>query len=241
MPIDDASDSGPTLGGASARSSSSSSRWTPWTHRPLCINGSVRAPGDDGGSGGAGVARKFCVYTNSRHGIGGLSIITTPENAADNIDVLNEPVLPHIPGNKEWQEKGGSAGTNGGTTSLPYEIVDLPGKGKGVVATRPIAKYETIMTDYASVLVSMEFPTAVGREQGYALLQTAADQLGDPARVLTLGRSMGSVAGHIIEDVLRTNAFHTELGGGEAPHMVLYPLVSVSGVLPSMRAAAGIC
>ncbi len=58
-----------------------------------------------------------------------------------------------------------------------YRIVNVPGKGMGVVAARLISKYETIMLDYASVLVDLYFPSSVKREEGYTLLHLATDQL----------------------------------------------------------------
>lgn len=179
------------------------SRWSPWTHAPECVNATGR-PGTE-----------YCVYTNSRHGIGGMSLITTPETAAASIDLLDEIEYPH--------PRGNSAGN--GSDRWPYKIVDMPGKGKGVVATRVIKQYEELMVDYASLVVDLVFPQALNREVGYDLLHTATDQLSDPRRVLTLGQS-SSVAQDAIENVLRTNAFHTVLADRE--HMALFPDVSVS-------------
>ncbi len=42
--------------------------WSPWTHRPACVNTSD------------GTMAKFCIFTNSRHGIGGVSIVATPRD-----------------------------------------------------------------------------------------------------------------------------------------------------------------
>ncbi len=143
--------------------------WPPWTHPPQCVSASD-VP-----------TNRLCVYTNSQHGIKGVSVITRPHLAAEATKILDEPIAPAY---------GFELMTN--TTSgldLPYQIVDIPGKGKGVIATRKIAKYELIMTDYASLVIDLTLPGSVQRLSGYKLLHVATDQLADPYRVKTLGRS----------------------------------------------------
>lgn len=179
-------------------------RWSPWTHLPLCVNAT------------ADPAAKYCVFTNSRHGVGGVSLITTPQVAADSVGILNEPVLSNVPLTNN---------TENDSSDVPYEMIDVPGKGKGIVAKRRISKHETFMVDYASMLVDVNFPFLVKREQGYPLLHSAADQLSDPQRVYALGKS-DALAQDVIENVLRTNAFQSNFAS--VPHIVLYPLVSVS-------------
>ncbi|KAI0015711.1 hypothetical protein F4780DRAFT_49156 [Xylariomycetidae sp. FL0641] len=173
--------------------------WSPWTHFPGCKR-AVNNP-----------QTKYCVYSNSRHGHKGVSIITTPETAANNVEMLTD---------------GGPSETRlglNGTTKMAYQTIDVASKGKGVVAMRPIPRREEIMTDWASIVVSLDFPTSVRRETGYELLHRAADQLSDPDRILDLGTS-STTSADIIEDILRTNAFSLSLAG--EPHMALYPSVS---------------
>ncbi|KAK4445088.1 SET domain-containing protein 5 [Podospora aff. communis PSN243] len=167
--------------------------YSPWTHAPICEVSSA----DD--------KKKYCVYTNSRHGPHGISLLTTPEIAADGVGILDEFLT------LESNENG------------PFKVVDIPGKGKGVVATRLIKRYEPIMVDYSVLLIDMGFATEVPARKGYRLLHAAADRLANPDSVRTLGQSNG-LAKDPIENVLRTNGFHTMLGGGQ--HMALYPLVS---------------
>jgi hypothetical protein len=106
-----------------------------------------------------------------------------------------------------------------------YDIVEIPAKGKGVVATRSISRAEVLMSDTAVVLLDLSFPRAVQQQNGYELLHLAAEQLSDPDRVLELDRS-STKAADIIEDIIGTNSFSYTLGGD--PHMALYPEVSVS-------------
>ncbi|KAI1631648.1 hypothetical protein F4809DRAFT_646184 [Biscogniauxia mediterranea] len=172
--------------------------WSPWTHPPECLEAQDES------------AQKFCVFTNSQQGNQGISIITKPETAAKSVELLNDQGL--------WRTR---PSTN--DTKPAYKIAETPPKGKGVVATRHIFRSEVIMTDWASLILDLSFPSSVRRSQGYELLHRAADQLSDPDRVLQLARS-STTAADIVEDVLRTNAFSYPLA--EEPHMAVYPDVS---------------
>ncbi|KAH6615474.1 hypothetical protein B0J18DRAFT_459495 [Chaetomium sp. MPI-SDFR-AT-0129] len=171
-----------------------------WTHQPKC-------------EFSKGATKKYCAYTNSQHGPRGWSIVTKPETAADSASFLNYPLNMTWPADNNTQ----------GTAAAPYKLVDIPGRGVGVVATRHIKQYEEIMLDYATVLVDIMFTTEVSAFLGYRLLHAAVDQLADPDSVLALEQSNG-YARDKVENILRTNAFNTPLGG--VPHIALYPLVS---------------
>ncbi|KAI0594797.1 hypothetical protein F4775DRAFT_595932 [Biscogniauxia sp. FL1348] len=172
--------------------------WSPWTHPPECLQAEDES------------AQKFCVFTNSQQGNQGISIITKPETAAKSVELLNDQGL--------WRTR---LFTN--DTEPAYTIAETPPKGKGVVATRRISRSEVIMTDWASLILDLSFPSSVRRSRGYELLHRAADQLSDPDRVLQLARS-STIAADIVEDVLRTNAFSYPLA--DEPHMAVYPDVS---------------
>jgi hypothetical protein len=172
--------------------------WSPWTHRPHCLE-AERDP-----------KIKYCVYSNSHQGKHGVSIITKPRTAALSAEMLNAE-LPRRHTDKDSQPG--------------YEVIDMPGKGKGVVATRKISRAQVIMSDWAAVLLDMSFPRSVQQLNGHRLLHRAADQLSNPETVLQLGRS-SIRASDIMEDIIGTNAFSYTLG--DEPHMVLYPNVSVS-------------
>lgn len=174
------------------------SQGSPWTHPPECEhsnNGTTL----------------YCAYTNAGHGSRGWSVITTPETAADSVAFLSKIHNNASPARTSQE--------------APYKIVDIPGKGKGLVATRAIKQYEEILLDYATVMVDIMFTTEVPAILGYRLLHAAVDRLSDPASVLELGQSNG-FAQDPVENILRTNAFQTPLGG--VPHIALYPTVSVS-------------
>ncbi|KAI1418777.1 hypothetical protein F5Y12DRAFT_789601 [Xylaria sp. FL1777] len=170
--------------------------WSPWTHQPDCVRVEKES------------SLKYCLYSNSRHGYQGISIITKPKTAADSANMLNE----EFPGGHD---------INGTTSS--YEIVDIHLKGKGVVATRKIHRAEAFMADWATVLLDLSFPKVMQQQIGHQFLHLAAEQLSDPGKVLGLGRSSPRAI-DIMEDILGTNSFSYTLGGD--PHMALYPEVA---------------
>ncbi|KAK1829335.1 hypothetical protein QBC39DRAFT_311182 [Podospora conica] len=175
---------------------SAPTRYSPWTAPPVCEPATTPRT-------------KYCVYTNSRHGARGMALITKPETAANLGHVALDFSIP-LPTN---------------ATAAAWAIVDVPGRGKGVVATRAIRKWETFMVDYAAVMVDVEFAVDVEARRGYRLLARAVDGLGDPGSVRGLGMSSG-LARDPLENVLRTNAFRARVGGEE--HMAVYTVVSVS-------------
>lgn len=184
-------------------------RGAPWTHRPECERTT------DG-------AAKYCAYTNSRHGARGWSIVTSPQTAADSVGLLDSHV-PHV---------AQQAGANASDAGAPYEVVDVPGKGKGkgLVARRRIRRDEEVLVDYATLLVDVAVARAVPASRGYRLLHAAVDRLADPGSVRGLARS-SALARDDVENVLRTNAFRALVGG--VPHMALYPAVSVRNYQPT--------
>lgn len=225
---------------AAAATARGSPWWSPWTHAPQCVNATVTAGADErsgqraeptaAAQGSAVPVRPLalCVYTNTRHGLGGISVVTTPEAAASAIDLLDEelPVLPVLPG------------ANAAGPRPAYRIVDLPGRGKGVVAARAIAQYEAFMVDYAALVVDLQVAgPGVPRAAGYRLLDAAADQLDPPsaARVRALAQT-STAARNAVENVLRSNAFHTVLTAAGADHMALFPEVAVSPFGPGPAA-----
>ncbi|KAK4443830.1 SET domain-protein 5 [Podospora aff. communis PSN243] len=176
--------------------------YSPWTETPYCLY-----------PRSIGSKQKFCVYTSSVfNNNAGISIVTTPEAAAS---------LANAAGNflPAWRNRGhlahGGELTAEQEAGLPYKVVAMPGKGKGVIATRRIAQFEHIMVSYAAMIVDNEFipREGDGEQEGdpapvesWRLFQRALDQLTDKARFHNLATSRGKDV-HVVEDVCRTNAF----------------------------------
>jgi hypothetical protein len=176
-------------------------RWKPWATQPFCVNATNNR------------ATKFCTYTTKLYGDNGISIITKPEIAANVAAHLDDPYVPPNKGKESY-----------GTLGPPYKVAKVRGKGMGLIATRAIPKYDTFMTDYASIVADTDFPVSVKRAQGYELLDRAADGLIDPNQVFQLSRP-GKGEANAVESVLRINAFNIDLAG--VSHMALFPHISV--------------
>ena len=115
----------------------------PWSYKPHCTTGTHLAH----------LGQKYCVYTSNVTGPHGLSLIFTPENAKKATKHLNDlPLASFL-----TQEEAETLYFN----PAPWKVVDIPGKDKGVVATRKIHKFETFMIDQAAVVVDMDLEKAV--------------------------------------------------------------------------------
>ena len=169
--------------------------WHPWTHRPYCAG------------------TPYCVFTNAHlHGDRGVSIITTPKSAASTLHsletVFTRP-LQQIPP---------------GTEGPAYEVRDIPGKGMGVVAIRPVRKGEKIMVDYAGIIADTAFPEKLKMADGRKLLEAAVDQLPRREAILSLAQNTNTTT-RVVEDLLRTNSFGGDVDGRST--MKLFPEISV--------------
>lgn len=204
LPIDDSND---------AVQPSEQNKSIPWTHHPRCVVPSS-----------VGLTDKFCVYSSSAfNGASGLSIIATPDTAAGLVAAVQDP-LPAWRARRHLASRGHLQTE---TYDLPYTVVPIPGKGLGVVATRHIRQFETIMTSFPALIVdNVFFPPgeSEGPAEGPALFQTALGQLTDKERFLTLSRSKGGDT-HVVEDVVRTNSFGITLDGRGVKG--LYPEIAV--------------
>jgi hypothetical protein len=108
---------------------------------------------------------------------------------------------------------------------FPYEIKELPGRGKGVIARRKIKQTEIVMVGFPAVVADDEFlGLRMGEEDvGRTMYRQAFRQLTDLDRVMRLAKSAG---GDIFEDVMKTNSFGFYIG--ERNYQGLFPEISVS-------------
>ncbi|KAK5653306.1 hypothetical protein OQA88_8997 [Cercophora sp. LCS_1] len=162
----------------------------PWSHPPRCLN-------------------DYCVYTsigyNSHHGISFIALESTEPTLLPLVhDVtLTERGRHHLYANPD----------------LPYEIRELPGRGRGVFARRRILRGEVFMVGFPAVVVDQEFENLIRDEELYRL---AYERLGVPKRALSLAASSG---GSVYEDIMKTNAFGVGVGGRR--YSGLYPEVAM--------------
>ncbi|KAH8911213.1 hypothetical protein BR93DRAFT_324495 [Coniochaeta sp. PMI_546] len=121
---------------------------TPWTHRPSCVRGSAR----DGGE----ALQKYCTFSAAFFGDHGISLIASPETAAHAVSALDSIYHSRFP----------SVDTVVNITAdRPFAITDIPGKGKGVVATRRILQHETFMIDYSALMIDANLSKVLKPEQ----------------------------------------------------------------------------
>ncbi|KAF2875804.1 hypothetical protein BDV95DRAFT_654916 [Massariosphaeria phaeospora] len=175
----------------------------PWSHKPWCTHSTFLRS----------VGQKYCVYTSNTTGPNGISLITTPKTAARAAPLLDEDPLSHF----LTQTQAETLYYN----PAPYEIVDIPGKDKGVVATRLIAKFETFMIDQASVFMDLHLEQSVGEKENLKLLKMGVERLRSKEVVRELSdRHKGAdgqaqaedeVEGELEEKVMMTNSFGTTI------------------------------
>ncbi|KAH6848097.1 hypothetical protein B0I37DRAFT_310334 [Chaetomium sp. MPI-CAGE-AT-0009] len=179
--------------------------WTPWTYRPYCADNT-----------------NYCVFTNTNFQgrDRGVSVIDVPPSGAENGTSAVTSIaklLSSLPPAPESVD----------TTSPPYELRDIPGKGKGLIATRKIPRGQVFMVDYAAVVADTKLPRSVRQAQGRRLLSEAIERLPAADEVLSLARSSPDPDNvPASEDVMTTNAFGVEISG--KGYMALFPRIAAS-------------
>ncbi|KAI6374046.1 hypothetical protein MCOR25_003279 [Pyricularia grisea] len=188
---------------------SESGTWEPWTSPPLCVHPPASQPRKP----------KYCVYTHASFaGSHGMSIITTPTIAA-----IVAPLVHGIdPTWASWQSK--RLPRMEPRDPAPYMVVDIPGKGKGVVATANILKGELLFRERPVLVETMARPKYLGAKHHSKLLERAWTRLPPSKRDAVLGLSHHSGA-HVLRGIMDSNTFGMTLNG--VPHSGLFPRISV--------------
>lgn len=165
-----------------------------------------------------------CIYSapSFRDGI----VIATASSRAANLvgmGSLDGPVAPYT---SQHLFSPGAVDTGLGPA---YEVRDVPGKGKGVVAAREIRGGEVFMVDHPALLVEGPLMAGMNGPSRRGLLRGAVAGLGDAARerVLGLARSGG---GDELLDVFVTNGCGVD--GFGTGYTGLFPEVAVSFPIP---------
>ncbi|CAO2649924.1 Nn.00g012160.m01.CDS01 [Neocucurbitaria sp. VM-36] len=193
--------------------------YAPWSHKPYCTTSKRLQT----------LGQKYCVYTSNTTGPHGLSFIFPPSSARLATQHLDDNPLDSFLTQDEAEDLFLGDGP-------PWKIVDIPGKDKGVVATRKIKQYETFMMDQAAVVVDMEAEKALSQRENQRLLKIAVDRLLVPGMIRDMsdkheGRS-DDVAeekeeeeeGMLEEHIMKTNAFGGTIA--DVSSRALYPVIS---------------
>lgn len=168
-------------------------------------------------------AGAYCVYANpSFEGGRGLSLITTAQVARD---------VGALPGFAAAAAAPASLNNNADLVGqadgpAPFRVQAIPGKGLGLVATRPIRRGHAIMAHTPVVLAHLDIISKMATADQHRLLDAAVAQLPARTRAAYMAQA-ASAGGHAVADVMHTNAFGLNLGVAGAPrHFANFPEVS---------------
>lgn len=207
-------------------------KYAPWTHQPYC-------PPET----------KYCVHTNADFGQVGVSLITVSSTKGENSKdaALAGSPLQHLESifDPTFQPKRAMKKE---MPIPPFVVRDLPGKGKGVVATSPIPRGTVLIVEQAAIVADSAFPMKVKREVGRRMLQAGTSSRpslvdikltirrvailrvtknGGERAIAELSRSNPDAEGVLAaEDVMKTNSFTVEIGGRSI--MALFPRIAAS-------------
>ena len=160
-------------------------------------------------------AGKFCVYSSPEFNNGrGITFITAKQ-AMDDIRTL--PIFHAANETSGLQSKGPSPRLNGKPPSTqsesddpPFRITEVPGKGLGVVATRPIVRGQRIMRHPPTVVVHRQFVDDLSEEEQARLLDSAIATLPSSTRDV-FDVQVGHAGGSKVVDIMLTNSFEMSL------------------------------
>ncbi|KAI0525847.1 hypothetical protein F5B22DRAFT_256352 [Xylaria bambusicola] len=147
---------------------------------------------------------EYCVYTSDGFFDKGISLITTASNHA-----RVAHIQPPQKGSTSHQEK--------------TRIANIPGKGKGLVATRMIHRGDRIMTTSPALLVHRNAFRELSLEDINYLMDVAVNNLPKSRKE----SYMSQAGSRKIIDILFTNSFQVTLGGNDGFHYGNYPEVSI--------------
>ncbi|KAF6824423.1 hypothetical protein CPLU01_10854 [Colletotrichum plurivorum] len=180
------------------------SDWKPWTHRPVCTSPKTQP--------------RYCAFVkHSFRGESGILMLTSPETAAGDQSLIEDF-------DPAWVEHGRPSVPLG---PAPFEVIDIPGRGFGVVANATIRAGAVIMREHPRILQVASPEPGPGAEvdrgemvwvleEGFVRLPGA-----DQVEVFGLAKSTG---GHPLEDVIRTNTFGVKFNNVD--HYGLFPGVA---------------
>jgi hypothetical protein len=194
------------------RSSSERKHQSLWSHSISCLRPN------------SGLGPVYCLFTSVSFGENhGFSIITTPEIAAG---IVGEGELgdSHSPWDLEKLSLVPGAVSN--SEGPAYEVQETNGRGKGAFAKRLIRRAEVFMLDYPALLVSRQFATAVSGSLKRQMMSRGVEQLPEDTMRKYWDLAM-STGGDRVNNVFTTNSCSVSLGDN-APHMAVFPEVSVS-------------
>ncbi|KEF59923.1 uncharacterized protein A1O9_04771 [Exophiala aquamarina CBS 119918] len=181
-----------------------SDSYFPWTHKPIC--GEALSESGD----------QFCIYTNASFSNGrGISILTT-------VAVAEEfAALPLFQDATALSSKGINVDT--AADERPWYTAALPGKGIGMLASRPLQRGDLITAYTPSLLAHVG--DSLFTEERERLLRLGLDQLPSTSREAYLALAKFYDEPDVVaQDVLKANGFDMQVGG--LKHGAVFPEAS---------------
>ncbi|KAK4448780.1 SET domain-containing protein 5 [Podospora aff. communis PSN243] len=168
-----------------------------WSYTPACAHPE------------SGEGAPYCVYSyKENRGGSGLSVLATPEVAADIEGFLGDPnpTWLHSQAQRYYQDPQ--------LENRAFEVRDVPGKGKGAIATRLIRAGEVLIRESPAILNIPQLPKGVLPAQVGGMFELAVKQLPERQQKRVVGLSRGDaddggvdMSGDAINRVLNTNSF----------------------------------
>ncbi|KZL72140.1 het domain protein [Colletotrichum incanum] len=169
-----------------------------------------------GWTGPHGCAGSYCLYANRGFADGrGIVIISTPGNVQKAKDL-------------ERNLQGQSVEEDPSSSKPPFQITEVEGKGLGMIANKTLARGDTVMLKPPVLLAHRAFIERTPPADRHFLLDAVAGLLPPPTRKSFLGQ-MGHFGGHQVSDIMATNSFQMDIGGGaqgDGHHYGNFPEVS---------------
>jgi hypothetical protein len=186
-----------------------------WTFPPRCISQTAK----NGSS-----PRIDCLFTSNEFRNGhGTSLVTTTTSAA------------HLIGFEAFVDKPvPDAARRRDSLGPAYEILPVPGKGKGAVAKRMIRRGEIIMVDVPAVLIAISFLAETKPHHRRRILKQAINQLPEEtrSRVYNLGRSSSK---YEVDAILGPNSNTIMVGDDDEVHVGLFTEAAVCSLLAAVK------
>jgi hypothetical protein len=178
--------------------------YAPWTHKPVCTEYLDEMEGE------------LCVYTDANFSNGrGISIFTTARGAKE---VLASSLYQD---STALSSRGINADLD--DNQRPWYTANVPGKGTGMLASRPLQRGDLITAYTPYLIAPMEAILSTMQREYY--LRIALDQLPQASqdKYLALAKIYNEPS-VVVQDVVKANAFGIHFDGKQ--HLAVFPETS---------------
>ncbi|KAF1941812.1 SET domain-containing protein [Clathrospora elynae] len=173
---------------------------TPWTHPPICTE---KLPS---------INDKLCIYTSTTFSSGrGISLFTTPALAAQ------FAALP------AFQDPSALSSQSVNTQKNTYSISPIPGKGLGMLASKPLRFGDRVMAHTPAFIAYLESELSTAEREAW--WRQAVEALPEEIKEKFLGLSFVYGDERVrVQDIVKANTFAVEIGG--VSHLAVFPETS---------------